>query len=165
MSAVDKQLVKELKSRDVRRRKQAVQKLGAISDPVAIKLLIAVSRQDADAALREMALKAARERNPQMVDTLLAEKSKPSAVLSPAAQEARKRAKAAAEEAFTFHINGSKESALKSLSKALSIYPEMRHDGYFMNIVQAVTGEDDEAGLALLPKPVKKSFFGNLLGK
>jgi hypothetical protein len=164
MSNVDKQLVNELESRDVRRRKQAIEKLGASSDPLAIKLLVAVSRQDGDAALRQMALNAARARDPQLVDSLLAEKPKPTTGLTPAAKEAKKRALAIAETAMNFHASGNDASARKNLAQALSIYPEVCHDGYFMNIVQAVTGEDGETALQSLPKP-SKSLFGSLFGK
>jgi hypothetical protein len=166
MSAVDKQLVKELEHRDVRRRKQAVEKLGAANDPVAIKILMAVSRQDADPAVREMALKTAKTSNAQMVETLIAEKekAKSSNRLSPADKEAFKRAKATSEEAFTWHTNGNHENALKTLTKAIMVYPGIREDSYFLNILQAVTGEDGEAGLAMLPAPTR-SFFSSLFRK
>jgi hypothetical protein len=166
MSAVDKQLVKELESSDVRRRKQAIEKLAASHDPTTIKLLVAVSRQDKDAALRELALNAARTRNPQLVESVLktAEKPKPSTALSPTAKEAKKRALALAETAMTFHTSGNDANALKQLAQALTTYPDVRYEGYFMNIVQAITGEDGDAALQSLPKP-SKSFFGSLFGK
>jgi hypothetical protein len=168
MSAVvDKQLVKELENRDARRRKKAIERLGATNEPAAIKLLMAVSRQDADAGLRELALKMAQTLNPQMVEAIIAEKTqpkKPSAILTPAEQESKRRAKASAEEAMNYHGKGNTEEALKWLSKALLIYPPMREDGYFLNILQAITGEEGETALQLLPQ-VKKSFLDKLFGQ
>jgi hypothetical protein len=168
MSAVvDKQLVKELEHRDARRRKKAIESLGAAQSPAAIKLLLAVSRQDADPTLRELALKTARVSNPQMVEEIIAEKTqpkKPSTRLTPEQTESKKRAKESAEIASSYHAKGEEAEALKFLSRAIMIYPDIREDGYFMNIVQSITGEDGEAGLELLPQ-VKKSFFEKLFGQ
>ena len=168
MSAVvDKQLVKELEHRDARRRKKAIETLGKTNEPAAIKLLLAVSRQDADTGLRELALKSAQALNPQLVETLIAEKTqpkKPSTRLTPEQEASKKRAKATAEIASSYHNSGNEVEALKYLSRAIMIYPDIREDGYFMNIVQSITGEDGDAGLELLPA-VKKTFFEKLLGQ
>lgn len=165
MSVLNKQLVVELENRDARRRKKAIETLGTMQEPNAIKLLLAVSRQDPDEKLREMALNLARTRDAEMTEKLIAEKKQSAnKALNANAQEAKKRAKAATEEAFGLHTSGNDVNALRCLSKALTIYPDIRHDGYFMNIVQAITGEDGEAALQLLPKPTK-SFWQNMFSK
>jgi len=163
--ALDKQLVYELEHRDSRRRKSAVERLGKSDNRVAIKLLLAVSRQDADESLRTLALNMARTKDAQLAEKLIKEKEMADTKTRNAImREAQQKAKAVTEEAFGFYSMGLKERALTSLGRALVIHPDPRNDAYFMNVVHMITGEEGEAALQMLPKPTKP-LIQRLFGK
>ncbi|NWF67948.1 MAG: hypothetical protein HXY40_02565 [Chloroflexi bacterium] len=166
MIAIDKHLVKQLESHDIRKRRQAVDVLNETSDPIALKLLLTVARQDPDSSMRALALMYAEKRNPEWAETVLRVGARP-LVLNPAARAARKRALDITEAALTLYEADQPEDALKTLARALAVYPDIEQNPYFLSVACEITQEEEDAGaLAVVSRQERgKSFFENLFGR
>lgn len=77
-------------------------------------------------------------------------------------REERERAKAAIESALTLQMRGENAKALKLLTEALSLDPNLINDHYFASIAASVTGLDGNGALrVIIDKGQRSSFVKN----
>ena len=65
-------------------------------------------------------------------------------------EQDRERARHLVDSALSYQIDGDKERALKELSKALDINPNLERDPFFKSVLSEVTEGDEDAAVAVL---------------
>lgn len=71
----------------------------------------------------------------------------------------QERAKGYVDAALSLNINGDNARAMKSLTEAVSLNPNLINDGYFNNVASAVTGLDGDAALQMIVDRNKRKRF------
>lgn len=139
--------LKQLKSRDTDERKQAIRAAAKALDRNALKQLAIMAGDDPDKDIRKLAQQAGVYIR-QKLGEIPSKDGKPSEVaVSPEQEEQAKRYVKAA---MTANINDDKAKAIKALSKALSLNPNLRTDGYFISLCEQSTGAEGEAAILAL---------------
>lgn len=157
-----KEHLKQLKDRDPAKRKAAIHAVARDLNRDALKPLAIMVKDDPDEDLRQLARRAGvyiREKLgdlPPAPAPAEAEKSNgksakgehPTKIV--VTEDDIKRAKGMLDSAVNYQVNGENAKAIKYLSQAIKSDPNLRHDPYFINVVQTVTGLEGEEGLANL---------------
>ncbi|MCA9903160.1 MAG: hypothetical protein KC547_04830 [Anaerolineae bacterium] len=169
--------VRQLKSNDAGRRREAIIALGKSNDPAALPPLAEVYKNDPEPALRDLALKAGRylrqhtQQEPPVAQEIAA--AAPSSASSRLKEELASyeaedasgsssiplqrrrvvpqedidRSKSYVDEALSHNMNGDNARALKALRKALELNPDIKDDGFFVSVAGAVTGDTGQAAI------------------
>lgn len=132
-----------LQARDLKKRKEAMSILRDMKGERVHKLLAAVAQKDTDPELRQMALTLLREKDTQLAEQASKPRD-PKDLAKSLPEAARKQAQNYVEAALSANMNGSNAAALKNLRKALELNPTLRHDGYYISILNTVTGLEGE---------------------
>ncbi len=161
--------VSQLDSPDAERRKKAVIALGKSGDRAALPHLARVYKNDANAEIRELALKAGRylKRETEAQESavvestsMYAEPAETPAALPPAEEVSERdvqRAKEYVEQALDWHVRGQDNKAADLLTKALAINPKLRRDGYTSSLAATITGMEADEAMASLATAAAKS--------
>lgn len=138
--------LRQLKDRDPAKRKAAIHAAARAVDGDALKQLAIMCEDDPNEEVRDLALK---------VGVFIRKQVRgegSSKVKAAVSDENARRAQGLINEAVTAQSHNQKSRAMKNLAQALRLDPNLRNDGYFINVVETVTGRPGEgaAVLALL---------------
>jgi hypothetical protein len=150
--------VKQLGNSDANKRKEAIKALAQAKDSAALKFLAAVYKNDPDPAVREMALKAGRYLKQQADNAKLDTSAPTPPTLPPTAEkvvtrEDEIRARSYLDSALDYHIRGDNGRAYSELSRAFSLNPKLKEEGFVVNLAKELTGLDGDAAIARLSAP------------
>lgn len=148
--AVDKALLKQLKSKDPKERRKAIVALANTRDPDALSALGGIIVGDPEPKLREAATKAV-EYIRQFMQTIEEAMSDSDVDLSRHISEKNvQRAKEYVEDAMSALTSGNNDKAAKALANALKTNPFLDKDSYFIGMVGSVFNTSAEEGLKML---------------
>ena len=139
-----RQEITALDSLDPKARFAAVKEIARNKDVTMLDKLADLAGNDPNEQVRAVAAKAlAYIKGESKTGT----RSARHAAISESDQE---RAKRLVDSALSYQIDGDKERALKELSKALEINPNLERDPFFKSVLSEVTEGDEDAAVALL---------------
>ncbi len=148
------QYTRQLKDHDPEKRKSAVKAAARATDKDVLRQLAVMVEDDPDPEVRELALRAGGFIRKQLGMTPEPEqevdpkkKGRPDRI--PVSDDNAARALAILNTAVTFNISGQNAKAMKELRKALDLDPNLRHDGYFINLAEVATGRQGEGAAAI----------------
>ena len=161
-----KQLLKQLKNRDPEQRILAIKKLAKLRSRDALPQLARMAGDDKDPKVRDIAQKAgayildqtggkpktqsSRAEIPDDTPPEAEYDKKGKLVKVAVGDDDKAKADALVDEAMSMKDRNQISKAMKSLSKALAINPNLREDPYFLSLAEAVTDLPGEDGIAKL---------------
>lgn len=160
---IDSKIVKQLKSSDANKRRQAIGMLADSRDPDALKHLEEVARNDKDEKLRKLAVRAQDHLKKQLEKAQereaapASEKEIPTEVM--VTEKDIARARDYTEEALSMYINQDNARAAQRLVKALEANPNLKTDSYFLGIAGNVLDVPQEHAMAVLMDGSKRADF------
>lgn len=149
-------LTQQLKSSDPKKRFAAIKQIAKNKDASMLKKLAQLAENDPDEQVRAIAARAVEyiQSGGTSGATSAASAEAPAKkreVTISAKDEAR--AKAYVDSAIDYHIKGERDRALKELSKALSINPNLPRDPFSKSVIEDITGLMGEEALAVIRDP------------
>jgi hypothetical protein len=166
---MDNQITFLLGSMRPQDRKKAIHMLTKVGDQEALRALAGLYKNDPDAEIRELAVKAGkyikREQNriqetsaaaPRIVET--APEVEDEAVEEPEEEyipivvsgSRQSQAKGLMDRALDLSMHGDKDKAIDSISKAFKLNPNLRLDSYYMGVAMDITGMDQASTIRLV---------------
>lgn len=146
-----KQLLRQLKDRDPQKRIYAIKRLAKAKERAALEPLARMAGDDKDANVREMARKAGAyilqetggletSNGDKPPERRVDKKGKPIKVAVDEDEQAR--AEALMNDAMSLIMNQQVSKAMKVLSKALAINPNLQYESYFMSLAEQASGAE-----------------------
>lgn len=156
-------IITQLKSPDPKKRFEAIKLAARTKDDSLLRVLSSLARSDPDNQVRAAAAKAekyirdavnAAVAPPEarsavfIADDEAAEK--PKRKQRPATEAEINRARGYVEVALTHQTENERNKALKAMSRALELYPDIAQDAYFRSVLDEITGLSGDESLKLL---------------
>lgn len=148
--------INQLRDRDPSVRKAAIKAAARAVDRSALKRLAIMCEDDPDAEVRDLARKAGVYIRQQLGELPTAEqaddptngkRAKPQFNVS---ADAQMRSKKLIDNAVAYQLNNEMSKALKLLQQAYALNPNLREDGYFKSVAEAVTQSSGDEMFAQL---------------
>lgn len=133
-----------LNSVDPRERFAAVKEIARNKDVTMLDKLAEMAEDDPSDQVRDVAAKAIAYIKGE------ARAGTHSARAAAVSERDQERAKQLVDSALSYQIEGERDRALKELSKALEIDPNLENDAFFKSVLSEVTQGDDDAAMAVL---------------
>jgi HEAT repeat protein len=149
-----------LRSKNPDDRKQAIRELAQLRDREVLRYLATVYKEDPDAEVRDMAIRAGKYVKKQLeagewtTDPVSSTANAPAKTSSPARTSTddpnATRARALMDKAMDESVRGNYDSARKQAEQAFALYPALRHDSYYTSLASEVMGMPVEEAVAAL---------------
>lgn len=160
---IDPKVIKQLKSKDANKRRQAIGMLADSREMAALKHLEDIAQNDPDEKLRKLAVRAQDhlrkqvDKSRQRANAVAAGEA--SSLPVTVTEKDSQRARAFTEEALSMYIEGDNAKAAQRLVKALEANPNLKNDNYFLGIAGNVLEVPQEHALTVLADGGKRADF------
>jgi hypothetical protein len=161
---MDPRIVEALKSRDPEERKKGVRALGQLLSSEALRYLATIYKQDPDAGVRELAVKAGRHVKKMRAagdwmghesdkDVRFGTNEVPAVPSSTVSAVSKEQAKGLIDKALDESVKGNYEKGEQYARQAFKLNPDLQFDSYSIGIASEVLGMSADEAIAALTAP------------